>query len=125
MCLVRLLLRHDDHVFCVPRDDAGKLDLPTRPVAPGDPDGAGTVTDLVTAVTGLEREARFLGAIRNVVGAGGDDYPWPQPLAHFGVWTVDAEPRIPGHWLRLDEQESPLQARHWFPLVHGDGSESR
>jgi len=125
MCLVRLLLRQDDRVFCVPRDDSGKLDLPTRPVAPGDVDGTGTVTDLAVQVTGREHDARFLGAVRNVVGAADADYPWPQPLAHFGVWAVDAEPRIPGSWLRLDKTESPLSARHWFPLLQEGWLESR
>jgi hypothetical protein len=30
MCVVRLLLRRGTEVFCVPRDDSGKLDLPIR-----------------------------------------------------------------------------------------------
>ncbi|PYY39056.1 NUDIX hydrolase [Curtobacterium sp. MCPF17_046] len=125
MCLVRLLLRRVDRVFCVPRDGTGKLDLPTRPVVLDDPDGAATVADLVLEVTGATHEARFLGAVRNIVDAADDDYPWPSPLAHFGVWIADAEPCVPGHWLSVEELGSPLRDRHWFPLVQGHGAESR
>lgn len=125
MCLVRLLLRRDDRAFCVPRGGTGKLDLPTRTVALGDPDGASTAADLVVQVTGTTRQARFLGAVRNVVGAADDDYPWPAPLAHFGVWVTDAEPSVPGSWLSLEDPGTPLRDRHWFPLLQGSRSEFR
>lgn len=117
MCLVRVLLVRGGRAWCVPRDGGGKLDLPTRAVAPGDLDGSQTVRGLVSDVTGSEREARFVGAVRNVVGVTGNGYPWPVPVAHFGVWAVDAEPCIGGVWLSLDDPMSLLRERHWFPLV--------
>lgn len=122
MCLVRLLLRRADRVFCVPRDGAGKLDLPTRAVAVGDPGGASTLAELVADVTGAPREAHYVGAVRNVVDVGASNYPWPAPLAHFGVWSVDAAPVVRGDWVGVDAATSLLRDRHWFPLLHGSAS---
>jgi len=122
MCLVRLLARRGDRVFCVPREGAGKLDLPTRRVEADDPDGARAVAALATAVTGGPGNVCFLGAVTNVVSEAGDDYPWPTPSANFGVWVTDAMPVVEGSWISLAGQDVPLRDRHWFPLLARSGS---
>lgn len=115
MCLVRVLVRHTDRVFCVPRAGTGKLDLPTRRVAPGDPDGADALSSLTADTFSDHPAPRFLGAVRNTVSSPADDYEWPVPVAYFGVWTVDARPSVPGIW--LNEEDPELRDRHWYPLL--------
>lgn len=116
MSLVRLLLRQDDRVFCVPRDDNGSLDLPHRVVGADDPCGEAAITDLAEQVTGCRALLRFEGAVRNVVASLHDDYAWPTPHAHFGVWTSEASPVVQGSWVSI-RRGSPLRERHWFLLV--------
>lgn len=113
MSMVRLLLRRGDEVFCVPRSETGKLDLPTRRTDAGDLDGVRTIAALAAEVVGAPAETRFLGAVRNVVERPVDDYPWPTPLAHFGVWASSDAPIVDGTWVDL----STLTERHWHPLV--------
>lgn len=117
MCLVRLLLRRGDEVFCVPRDDTGRLDLPTRVVASGDPAGMTAVAELAREILGKEAPLRFVGAVRNVVESAAPAYDWPVPLAHFGVWTADYAPTVAGDWLALFGEGSVLRDRHWHPLM--------
>ena len=117
MSLVRLLLRRGDDVFCVPREGTGKLDLPTRATDAGDPDGAWAIAALTAATVGMPRQARFVGAVRNVVPSPPSTYPWPAPIAHFGVWHADASPIVEGSWVDIRSADSPLQERHWYPLV--------
>ncbi|MFK0402784.1 NUDIX hydrolase [Microbacterium sp. NPDC090225] len=113
MSMVRLLLRRGDEVYCVPRSETGKLDLPTRSTDGDDLDGSVTIRALAAEVVGAPTETRFLGAVRNVVERPGSDYPWPTPLAHFGVWASPDAPIIDGTWADL----STLTERHWHPLV--------
>ncbi|NYI40265.1 hypothetical protein [Demequina lutea] len=117
MCLVRLLLRKDDLIFTLPRDDTGKLDLPTRRTEVHDLDGTEAITLLQQEVTGVVGNARFVGSVRNLVETPTDDYEWPTPIAHFGVWEAGVQPMVPGHWLNPEEAESPLRDRHWYPLL--------
>ncbi len=112
--LVRLLVRRDDHAFCVPRDGSGKADLPTRPV-PDLGDGRAAAEGLARDVLGTAAGLRLVGYVRNVVAAGTADYPWPTPLAHFAVWAAHGEPRVPGEWLPL--AGPALRDRHWWPLT--------
>lgn len=121
--LVRLLVRREGHVFCVPRTGSGADDLPTRAV-PDLGDGVATVRSLAADVLGADALGpdgtaglRLAGYVRNVVPAGVGDYPWPVPLAHFAVWTASGEPRVPGTWLPLDGPA--LRERHWWPLAAG------
>lgn len=112
MSIVRLLLRRGDEVFCVPRPETGKLDLPMRIAATHDADGSITIRALAEEVVG-SGAVDFLGAVRNVVDAPADDYAWPAPLAHFGVWTTTDAPLIAGTWVDV----AALRARHWHPLL--------
>lgn len=113
LCVARLLIRRADLVFCTPRADGGRLDLPMRIVPADDPDGAGTIRALADGLLGAGAVVRFLGAVRNVVGAPAPGYAWPAPLAHFGVWASDGAPGEDGSWVAL----SALQERHWYPLA--------
>lgn len=129
MCLVRLLVRDGSRVFCVSRAHSGKLDLPTRQVQEQDPDGHTTILGLVRDIVGPSIAPRFVGAVRNTVGDTAvfinqttttlrpsvEKYEWPIPVAHFGVWTVDAPPKIAGTWLPASDHE--LRQRHWYPLL--------
>ena len=117
MSLVRLMLRREDEIFCVPRSDTGKLDLPTRSTSRGDIDGAKAIAALAEAVTGSTGPPLFLGAVRNIVPAPPDTYPWPAPRAHFGIWLMDAAPVLDGSWINLVRPDSLLRDRHWYPLV--------
>lgn len=117
MSLVRLLLRRDDEVFCVPREESTKLDLPTRTTAQGDTDGSQAIAALAEAATGSTSRPTFLGAVRNIVPSPPPTYAWPAPEAHFGIWLIDAEPVIDGSWIDLAQLEGPLRDRHWYPLV--------
>ena len=116
MSLVRLLLRRDDRVFCVPRPEDARLDLPHRIVGADDPRGEAAIIDLTEKVTGCRAPLTFTGAVRNVVDSPDVDYPWPAPRAHFGVWVSEAAPVIEGVWIGVGEG-SVLRERHWFPLV--------
>ncbi|KQR39677.1 hypothetical protein [Microbacterium sp. Leaf159] len=115
MSVVRLLLRHDDRVFCVPRHEDGRLDLPHRIVGADDPCGEIAIADLAEQVTGCRAPLTFTGAVRNVVDSPHADYPWPMPHAHFGVWASEASPVVEGSWVGVGEG-SVLRERHWFPL---------
>lgn len=113
MSMVRLLLRRGDEVFCVPRSETGKLDLPTRRTDAGDADGSVTIRALAAQVVGGRADLAFVGVVRNVVERPVDDYPWPTPRAHFGVWASPDAPVVDGTWADL----STLTERHWHPLV--------
>ncbi|WP_239066156.1 NUDIX hydrolase [Microbacterium hibisci] len=117
MSLVRLLLRLGDDVFCVPRADSGKLDLPTRATAEGPADGSAAIAALSEAVTGSRVRPVFVGAVRNIVPDPPATYPWPAPCAHFGVWSTDEPPVVDGTWVDVGRGDSLLRDRHWFPLV--------
>ncbi|WP_292723760.1 NUDIX hydrolase [Microbacterium sp. 13-71-7] len=117
MGLVRLLIRDDDRVFCVPRERNGMLDLPTREVSEADPIGLKAILALSIDVTGSAEPPRWVGAVRNVVPDPSQDYGWPVPIAHFGVWQVENVPRIDGQWLDVKGETSSLKERHWFPLI--------
>lgn len=118
MCLVRLLLRRDDHVFCVTRDDGtGRLDIPTRRVLDGDSYGTQTIRLLHDLIAGDSTQPEYLGSVHNTVVHPTADYPWPAPDALFGVWESPAEPRVDGEWIDAATIDSPLRDRHWFPLL--------
>lgn len=112
--LVRLLVRRDDAVWCTARED-GRVDLPTRAVPAGDPDGGLTAGRLALDVLGPGAVPTPLGFVRNVVAAPDATYPWPTPLAHFTVWTAQGTPSGPGTWVGLGS--TTLTDRHWWPLV--------
>jgi len=116
MCVVRLLLRQEDRVFCLPRPETGRLDLPMRLVGPNDPSGAFGITSLAEQITGYRTQLKFAGAVRNVVDSPQDGYAWPTPHAHFGVWTSKIAPIAEGTWVSIGD-DSQLRDRHWFPLV--------
>lgn len=113
LCVVRLLLRRGDRVFCTPRADGGRLDLPMRIVPEEDPDGKAAIRALADEVVGADADIRFLGAVRNVVDRRTPGYAWPVPLAHFGVWASDGPPIGNGAWIDV----SALRERHWHPLA--------
>jgi hypothetical protein len=117
MSVVRLFIRRADEVFCLIRPDTGLRDLPMRMTEEGDGDGLETIRALVATVTGTRCKPTFVGAVRNIVETEAVDYPWPTPVACFGVWTVEAEPAVEGTWLRIDGECSPLREKHWFPIV--------
>lgn len=126
MCLVRLLLRRGDHVFCVTRDDGtGRLDIPTQRVLDGDPYGAQTIRSLHDLIAGESTEPKYLGSVRNTVSEPGTEYPWPTPDAYFGVWESPAEPLVDGQWIDAAANGSPLRDRHWFPLLQPLGQTVR
>ncbi|CAH0137828.1 hypothetical protein SRABI44_00399 [Microbacterium foliorum] len=116
MSVVRLLLRQNDRVFCVPRHEDGRLDLPHRIVGAEDPCGESAIVELAAQVTGSREPLTFTGAVRNVVDSPQDDYPWPTPHAHFGVWMSEGAPVIDGSWVAVGGG-SALRDRHWFPLL--------
>ncbi|GLK17408.1 NUDIX hydrolase [Herbiconiux flava] len=116
MCVARLLIRRTDQVFCVTRPDTGRLDLPMRVIERDDPSGQLGITALAEQITGDGSGLVFVGAVRNVVDSPSDDYAWPTPLAHFGVWTSESHPTVEGSWVSIGN-DSPLRDRHWFPLV--------
>ncbi|ANC30213.1 hypothetical protein [Isoptericola dokdonensis] len=121
--LVRLLLRHGDEVFCVPRDDGtGRLDLPTRTVADAG-DGHATVTALARDVLALATEPQLVGYVRNVVAAPTPCFPWPTPDCHFTVWQADGAPQVSGTWLPAGPG-SALSERHWWPLLAATPSQT-
>ena len=117
MCLVRLLIRRGDHILCLPRDDDGRLDLPTRLVEEGDRDGAIAIRALADEIVGPEHTPNFLGAVRNIVDSTRQHYPWPTPLAHFGVWQVSGSPIVTGMWIDVTLNDCILSDRHWFALI--------
>lgn len=117
MCVVRLLLRRDDRVFCTQRPDTGTLDLPMRTTEEGDPDGSTAIQALVELVVGSDYRPSFVDAVRNVVNSSSPEYGWPTPLAHFGVWATDGTPLVEGIWVSLKKSASALHERHWHPLV--------
>jgi hypothetical protein len=117
VCVVRLLLRRDDRVFCIPRPERRRLDLPMVVTESDDLSGALAIRGLANTVAGHTSEVRFIGAVRNVVDSASDGYAWPTPFAHFGVWASDDAPVIDGTWVSIEEDESVLRDRHWYPLV--------
>ena len=91
-----------------------------RTTPEGDPYGVRTIAELADEVTDSPREAVFIGAVRNVVAPESSGYPWPTPSAFFGVWTVDTSPAVDGVWLPIGSDSSPLQQKHWYPIVSAD-----
>ncbi|MBS3177258.1 MULTISPECIES: NUDIX hydrolase [unclassified Pseudoclavibacter] len=116
MSLVRVLLRRADTVFCVPRPESGRFDLPTAIASTDDPNGVRAVEDLADRITGTPDGLQFLGAVKNIVVSPADGYVWPTPHAYFGVWTLPTDPIVDGSWLALGSH-SELRDRHWYPLV--------
>lgn len=116
MCIVRLLLRQGDTVFCVPRPETGLLDLPMRRVGAEDPTGLATIAALAEEVTGSVGRLMFGGAVRNIVESSTDGYLWPTPHAYFGVWTSASDPIVDGTWIALGAG-SELRDRHWYALA--------
>lgn len=116
-CLVRLLLRRGDDVFCVPREQTGALDLPTRVVEASDPDGSATASRLALDVLGQAVPLVPVGFVRNVVVADAPGYGWPVPVAHFAVWEAADAPVVDGEWVEASSARSLLAERHWFPLL--------
>lgn len=113
--LVRLLVEHDQAVFCVARDGSGKTDLPTTTVAPHET-GPRAAARLAADVLGPSAELTVRGYVRNTVLAG-RDYPWPTPCAHFVVFDARASAaRVRGTWVPLGAP-GDLVERHWWPLV--------
>ena len=117
VCVVRLLLRDAGRVFCVPRQETGWLDLPMRVTAGDDLDGASAIRELADSILGPASAVRFIGAVRNVVERPQEGYPWPIPVAHFGVWVSNDAPIANGAWVKIDSDEPPPRDRHWYPLV--------
>lgn len=120
-CLVRLLLRRGDEVFCVPRERTAALDLPTRVVDPADPDGRATAARLALDVLGQAASLVPVGFVRNVVPQDAPGYGWPVPLAHFVVWATTGVPVVEGEWVDARGPRSLLADRHWFPLLSALG----
>lgn len=116
MCVVRLLIRRGERVFCVPRPESGRLDLPMLVVGVDDEHGIATISSLAQDVTGTADGLSFEGAVRNVVGSPQAGYNWPTPHAHFGVWSSANEPTVDGTWVALGAA-SELRDRHWYPLI--------
>ena len=119
VALVRLLLRREGEVFCVPRAETGDLDLPTRRVLAGDEGGKASAARLARETLGVAVVPVQVGFVRNVVERPAAGYAWPIPLAHFTVWAADGEPAINGTWVDAATARSPLAQRHWFPLLAG------
>lgn len=117
MAIVRLLLRRGHLVFCTPRPETGKLDLPMALTEAGDATGTAAIRALANHIVGPTAETHFLGAVRNTVDAPGPDYAWPVPVAHFGVWTSAGEPLVDGSWIPTGDRGSQLSSRHWYPLL--------
>lgn len=116
-CLVRLLLRRGDEVFCVPREQTAALDLPTRVVDPPDLDGRVAAARLALDVLGRAVPLVPVGFVRNVVVADAPGYGWPVPVAHFVVWEAAGAPVVDGEWVEASSARSLLAERHWFPLL--------
>ena len=116
-CLVRLLLRRGDEVFCVPREQTAALDLPTRVVDPPDLDGRVAAAQLALEVLGRDARLVPVGFVRNVVAQDTPDYGWPVPVAHFVVWEATGVPVVDGEWVEASSARSLLAERHRFPLV--------
>jgi hypothetical protein len=117
MCIVRLLIRRGDEVFCRPREETAKPDLPMRVTEGDDPSGSLAIGLLVHEVLGHASRSSFIGAVRNVVTVAGSNYPWPTPLAYFGVWSTQGEPIVEGAWVNVADATSVLRNRHWYPLL--------
>lgn len=115
--LVRLLLRDGDRIYCEPRSDSGKLDLPTDSVSVDDPDGRQAATALAQRVLGKPVNVTPIGFVRNVVPNGIPDYSWPTPVAYFTVWTTVELPSAVGTWIDTSVTDNPLEARHWWPII--------
>lgn len=60
-----------------------------------------------------------MGFIRNVVPLPDDSYQHPTPHAHVPVFavTADVPPTVQGRWYGLDQAQSDLAVRHWWPIV--------
>ncbi|GAB3916862.1 hypothetical protein GCM10011575_33260 [Microlunatus endophyticus] len=115
--LVRLLVLDGKRIYCQPRSDSGKIDLPTGSVSVDDPDGSRAAAALAQRVFGEPVHVTPIGFVRNIVPTGADDYLWPTPVAHFTVWTAAGEPCIPGTWIDTSLADNPLESRHWWPLI--------
>jgi hypothetical protein len=115
--LVRLLVRDGERIYCEPRADSGKIDLPTDLVPVDDPDGSRAAAALAQRVFGELVHVTPIGFVRNVVPTDAADYPWPTPVAHFTVWTAAGRPGIPGTWIDTGLADNPLESRHWWPLI--------
>lgn len=126
--VVRMLILRGDAVFCLPRADSGRLDLPMRVVPDTDSDGLTTALQLARDLCGAAVTVHCVGYVRNCVGPVEDAYPWPTPQAHFTVWRSDGQVTQKGIWVPAFTEESPLSDRHWFPLLsalNGLGAQKR
>ena len=119
--LVRLLVVRRAEIFCLPRTEDGRLDLPTRRVSAGEhPRRA--VEALAALVLGAGTAVRPSGYVRNLVPSPASDYPWPAPVACFSVWRSSGIPVVDGVWCSRTE----LGERHWWPLAeHEAGQRQR
>ncbi len=118
---MRLLLRRGGDVFCVPREQTGALDLPTRVVEPSDLDGRVAAAQLALEVLGRDARLVPVGFVRNVVAEDAPGYGWPVPVAHFVVWEASGVPVVDGEWVAAHGAGSLLVERHWFPLLSALG----
>jgi len=115
--VVRLLAVRGETVFCLPRADSGRLDLPMRVVPDTDSDGRTTALRLARDLCGTRATVHCVGFVRNSVSPVEVDYPWPTPEANFTVWASDEQITREGSWVTAFTEESPLSDRHWFPLL--------
>lgn len=108
-------------MFCVPREQTGALDLPTRAVELSDLDGRVAAAQLALEVLGRAVPPVPVGFVRNVVAEGAPDYGWPVPVAHFVVWEASGVPVVDGEWVAARDTGSRMAERHWFPLLSALG----
>lgn len=83
-----------------------------------DLDGTTAIRSLAGEVVGSDSDLDFLGAVRNVVSSPDANYPWPTPIAHFGVWESLHPPVAEGVWVGATDPGSILRDRHWYPLLN-------
>lgn len=116
--MVRVLVTRRGELLTVPRADGRGLDIPSRRVGHGDAVEA-CVQRLLRSALGSVPPAVLVGYVRNVVDQPTGDYPWPTPVAHFGVWHCElpAHCEVGGRWLDAGEATSLVAERHWWPIA--------